>query len=72
MPMLQRQEIDLIGVMMYIEEDFKDAINLLQENKIKTDGIITNYFDIRQFKEAYDYIDNHMDDVIKVMLKLED
>lgn len=72
MPMLQRQEIDMIGVMMYVREDYQDAIRLLAEGKIYTEEIITDYFDIKQFKEAYEYIDNYADDVMKVMLKIED
>jgi len=70
-PLLQRQEIDMIGVMMYVREDYEDAIRFLSEGKILTDEIITDYFDIKEFKQAYEYIDTHTDDVMKVMLKLD-
>ncbi|WHH59099.1 alcohol dehydrogenase catalytic domain-containing protein [Petroclostridium sp. X23] len=71
-PMLQRQEIDLISVMMYVREDYEDAVRLLGEGKINTEGIITNHFDLKQVKEAYEYIDEHMNDIMKVMLKVNE
>lgn len=69
MPRLQRREVDMIGVMMYVREDFDKAINLIATGKINTSVLISNYFDIHKFKEAYEYIDNHAEDVMKVIMK---
>ena len=71
MPLLQRREIDMIGIMMYVKEDFEEAIRLMQEGKVKTEKLITDYYRIRDFKQAYEYIDHHMEDVMKVMLTFE-
>lgn len=71
MPRLQRREVDIIGVMMYLREDYEEAIHLLSTNKINIDSLISKYFDIRKFKEAYDYIDKNASDVMKVMLKVK-
>jgi L-iditol 2-dehydrogenase len=70
MPRLQRREVDMISVMMYVREDYEKAIQLIAEGKVKVTELISKYFDIRQFKEVYDYIDNNVSDVMKVMIKV--
>lgn len=67
-PLIQRQQIDVLGIMMYLKEDFHTAAKFLAEGKVKTKGIINKYFDIKQFKEAYEYIDANALDVMKVMM----
>jgi L-iditol 2-dehydrogenase/threonine 3-dehydrogenase len=54
--------------MMYLKEDFHTAAKFLAEGKVKTKGIITKYYDVKQFKEAYEFIDANALDVMKVML----
>ncbi len=71
LPMLQRREVDLIGVMMYIREDFEDAIKFMSDGSIKTDGLISDYFNVKEFSKAYEYIDNNSRDVMKVMIKID-
>lgn len=72
MPMLQRREIDMIGVMMYLREDYEDAIDLISKGKIQVKKLISNYFNIREFHEAYSFIDKNPNDVMKVMLKFNE
>lgn len=72
MPVLQRREVDMIGVMMYVREDYEDAIKLLSKGKINTELLISKYFNIRQFQEAYKFIDDNATDVMKVMLKVSE
>ncbi len=67
-PLIQRQQIDVLGIMMYLKEDFHTAAKFLAEGKVKTKGIITKYYDVKQFKEAYEFIDANALDVMKVML----
>ncbi len=67
-PLIQRQQIDVLGVMMYLKEDFHTASKFLAEGKVKTTGIVNKHFDIKQFKEAYEYIDANAMDVMKVMM----
>jgi L-iditol 2-dehydrogenase len=68
--LLQRKEVTLYGIMMYAREDFEEAIRLIAEGKLHTQELITNHFAIRQIREAYRYIDDHSDDVMKVILTL--
>jgi L-iditol 2-dehydrogenase len=72
MPLLQRREVDMIGIMMYLRCDFEEAVWLMAEGKIRTDILISEHFNIRYFEEAYRYIDTHAMDVMKVMLKIAD
>jgi L-iditol 2-dehydrogenase len=72
MPLIQRQQIDLRGVMMYLREDFFTAVDLVSSGKVNTKGIISRYFPISELKEAYDYIDANALDIMKVMTVLEE
>jgi L-iditol 2-dehydrogenase len=69
-PELQRREVDIISAMMYVREDYEDAIELLSEGKLNTDLLISKYFNIREFEEAYKFIDDNVGDVMKVILKV--
>ena len=67
-PMIQRQQINVLGVMMYLKEDFFTSVDLVQQGKVKTEGILTKYYDIHELKEAYEFIDENRLDVMKVMM----
>ncbi|MGI6160710.1 MAG: zinc-dependent alcohol dehydrogenase [Christensenellales bacterium] len=70
MPVLQRQEISLIGHMMYVFEDFSDAIRLVQEKKVKLQGFATQRYGIDELDEAFKFIEENPDDVMKVMISI--
>lgn len=70
-PMIQRQEITMTGHMMYVKEDFVDAIHFLAEDKIKVNGFITQRFNIRDYDKALKFIDEHPDEVMKVLIEIE-
>lgn len=72
LPVLQRQEISLIGHMMYVKEDFSDAIAFLSEGKIQTDDIISRVFPITRIRDAFQYIDDNTATVMKVIVKMEE
>ncbi len=71
-PKLQRREIDLVGVMVYRRPDFHRAIELIADGRINSDELITHHFSLEQFGEAYEYIDEHQSEVIKVMLSVNE
>lgn len=70
MGLVQDREISLIGTLMYKEEDYKEAIKLISENKIKADKIITDYFSFKDYDAAYKHIQHQGDKVMKVMIKI--
>lgn len=69
-PMIQRREISIIGHMMYVREDFEDAIRLLAEGKITTSKTISQIFPFEKYGEALKFADEHPLDVMKMIIKL--
>lgn len=68
-PLIQRQEISIIGHMMYVREDFKMAIDLLASGKIVTKETITRTFAFDEYQKAYEYADAESDSIMKLVIK---
>ncbi|RXG63149.1 alcohol dehydrogenase [Candidatus Atribacteria bacterium 1244-E10-H5-B2] len=68
--LVQDRELRLIGTLMYQEEDYRKAIELIKESKVKLDPIITEHFPFEDYLEAYKYIEEKKDKIMKVMIKL--
>lgn len=71
-PRIQRREINLIGHMMYVREDYEDAIRFLYEEKVHVDGFITQVFQMDKIKEGYEYIDANPGKVMKAIIKISE
>jgi L-iditol 2-dehydrogenase len=69
-PLLQRQEISMIGHMMYVREDFQTAIELLAGGKIVTEKTVTKVFPFDQYAEAFKYADTNPDSIMKLLISL--
>jgi L-iditol 2-dehydrogenase len=69
-PVLQRQEITLLGHMMYVREDFQTAIELLASGRIVTSKTVTKVFGFDEYEEAFKYADADPDSVMKLIIKL--
>ncbi len=72
LPMIQRQAIDIIGVMMYVRKDYEKAIRLMGEGKVVVDDMITTSYPVTDFDKAYKYIDENPLDVMKILVKFSD
>lgn len=72
LPLIQRQEIDVLGHMMYVREDFADAISAVRDGKVNLDGFATQHYSISEVADAFKFIDDNPDAVMKVMLKIQD
>ena len=70
MGFIQDRELRLIGTLMYREEDYLDAINLIANKKVKADKLITDYFEFKDYDLAYKHIEERKNKVMKVMIKL--
>ena len=68
LPLFQRREVDMLGIMMYLREDFQRAIDLMTSKAINTALLISDHFGIRQLEEVYPYIDNNPESVMKVVI----
>lgn len=66
--LLQRKEVTLYGIMMYLRQDFERAIQHVAQGKLHTQELVTDYFPVHDIQKAYQYVDDHFEDVMKVML----
>lgn len=65
---IQRREVSMIGHYMYVREDFQDAIRMLHERTVYTEGFITARYPLTKYHEAAKFIDENPDKVMKVLL----
>jgi L-iditol 2-dehydrogenase len=72
LPLFQRREVDLLGIMMYLREDFQRAIDLISRQAVMTAPLVTDHFDIRRMEEVYRYIDDNPEKVMKVVIDIGD
>ncbi|MDF2499682.1 MAG: Threonine dehydrogenase and related Zn-dependent dehydrogenase [Anaerosporomusa subterranea] len=68
----QRREINIIGAMNYVSEDYAEAISLLNAGKVKIGDLISAYFGLQDYPAAYQYIDENSNTVMKVLIKVRD
>ncbi|MGL5902003.1 MAG: zinc-dependent alcohol dehydrogenase [Cetobacterium sp.] len=71
MGLIQDRELTLIGSAMYKEEDFIEAIRLLNKNLINLDKMVTDYVKFEDYKKAYDIISEKKDKVMKVIIQMD-
>jgi L-iditol 2-dehydrogenase len=65
---VQDREYSLVGTLMYLHEDYVDAIRILKEGKVDLKTLITNEFPLEKTAEAYAHIEANRDNVQKVIL----
>jgi L-iditol 2-dehydrogenase/threonine 3-dehydrogenase len=63
-------ELNLFGSMMYRHEDYLEAVKFISEGKIILDPLISKHFPFEQYPEAYQFIGESGDKVMKVMVDL--
>jgi len=68
---VQDRELELRGTLMYQRQDYVDAIRCLTEGGINIAPLLTKTFPLRQYPEAYTYILENRDEVMKVMIDLD-
>lgn len=68
-PLIQRQEIDILGHMMYRRIDFEEAIQAARDGRIHLKDFVTQHYSMGSVAEAFRFIDENSDNVMKVMLR---
>ena len=61
-------ELNLYGSMMYLHEDYQEAVELIASGTIKVEPLITRNFAFEQYLDAYKYIEEQGDKSMKVMI----
>jgi len=64
------RELELIGSLMYIRDDFEEAINLIQKKKIKVTPLITHSFKLKDIKKAFELILEKKENPLKVLIEI--
>ena len=66
--LVQDRELRLIGTLMYQEQDFVQAIELIKLKKVKLEPLITDRFSFQDYLKAYEHIDRQKDRAMKVIV----
>lgn len=67
---IQRREITVLGHMMYIRQEFADGLAHLADGTLHTEELITQEWTLNQYAEAFQFIDDHPADVMKMIVKI--
>ena len=65
-------ELDLNTSMMYRNEDYLTAIDLVKEGKVQLKPLISKHFPFRQYLDAYKYIDENRETTMKVIIDVQE
>ena len=67
---LGEHELNVFGSMMYRHEDYLEAASLIAQGKIILEPLVSKHFPFEKYLDAYHYIGDNGDKVMKVMIDL--
>jgi len=70
MGFLGEHELNVLGSMMYKQEDYEEAVQFITENRLMTAPLITSRFSFDKYLDAYRFIEKQGDKSLKVMIDL--
>lgn len=68
---LNDHELDLNTTMMYRNEDYIEAIDLVNKGKIHLKPLISKVFSFKDYLKAYEYIDANKETTMKVLIDVQ-
>jgi L-iditol 2-dehydrogenase len=68
---IQRNELEVKGDLMYLAEDFEDAVKLMCAGKVATEGIITQRYAFKEYDQALEFIVKHPEEVMKAVINMD-
>jgi L-iditol 2-dehydrogenase len=69
--LVQDRELNLLGSLMYQKRDYENAIALVGSGRLNLNPLVTRRFPFRQYKDAYEFIENAHGNSLKVIVELE-
>lgn len=69
---LNDHELDLNTTMMYRNEDYLEAIELVRDHKVQLQPLVSKHFVFRDYAEAYHYIDANRETTMKVIINVQE
>jgi L-iditol 2-dehydrogenase/threonine 3-dehydrogenase len=67
---LGEHELNMSGSLMYLHEDYEAAVDAIASGLIKTLPLQTRIFPFEKFPEAYEFIEEHGERSMKVLIEL--
>lgn len=67
---LGEHELNVFGSMMYRQEDYEAAVEMISSGTIITGPLVTKSFPFNQYKEAYQFIEAQCDKSMKILIEL--
>ncbi|MDF2037922.1 zinc-binding alcohol dehydrogenase family protein [Cytobacillus oceanisediminis] len=64
---ITKKEVTIVGSRLQTNQ-FEKVVSLLNERKLQSNGFITHQFSISEVKEAFQYVENHPDQVRKAVI----
>lgn len=68
---LNDHELDLDTTMMYRVEDYRRAIQLTAEKKVRLEPLMSRHFPFLEYLNAYQYIDQNREQAMKVIIDVQ-
>ena len=68
--LVQDRELRLIGTLMYREADYLKAIELIGQDLVHLEALITTHFDFEEYLKAYEFIEESKDKAMKIMIDI--
>lgn len=65
-------ELDIKSTMMYRHDDYLDGIRLVREKKVCLKPLMSKTFAFKDYKKAYQYIDDHRETTMKVLINVQE
>jgi len=70
--LVQDRELEMRGTLMYQRQDYVDAIRCLAEAGVTVGPLLTKNFSFRHYPDAYTFIEENRERVMKVMVNLDE
>jgi L-iditol 2-dehydrogenase len=67
--LVQDRELELVGTLMYVEDDFPTALELVRAGQVKVESLITHHFPLGQAAEGFAVADSR-GTALKVVLEV--
>lgn len=71
MGFVQDHELRISGTAMYRVEDYREAIDLIANDRIRLDLLITHHVPFRQYADAYRLVETEKDKVMKIIIDFD-
>ena len=68
MGLVQDKELNIIGTLMYVKEDWLDAIRFVSENKIAVEPLMSKRFSLPELGAAFEYVEENKETALKVLI----